>query len=311
MKDYYKILEVEEKASQQEIKKSYRTLSKKYHPDVNPEGGDKFKDIAEAYDTIGNADKRAQYDQNKNNPFAGGNGGSSFEEMFNQMFNRGGGTTQRTRRKSVPDKIVKVQITPIESYQGVEKKIQYLKDTQCGTCSGTGGQQQTCTGCNGAGFQIKTFGTGFMVQQIRTACETCAGKGYNLTHRCYHCEGKGVKSQTHEVSVKLPIGVDNGQYLKVGNLGDFKNGSYGDLVIQIELVNQDGYEKINNDLIYNLFLNLEEIQKDRFTVPHPNGELVLNALPTFDTFKPLRLKGKGYLGGDMYVKLNVRFNRHV
>ena len=90
MKDYYKILEVEEKASQQEIKKSYRTLSKKYHPDVNPEGGDKFKDIAEAYDTIGNADKRAQYDQNKNNPFAGGNGGSSFEEMFNQMFNRGG-----------------------------------------------------------------------------------------------------------------------------------------------------------------------------------------------------------------------------
>jgi molecular chaperone DnaJ len=159
MKDYYKILEVEEKASQQDIKKSYRTLSKKYHPDVNPEGGDKFKDIAEAYDTIGNADKRAQYDQNKNNPFTGGNGGSSFEEMFNQMFNRGGGGTQRARRKSVPDKIVKVQITPIESYQGIEKKIQYLKDTQCGTCSGTGGQQQTCTGCNGAGFQIKTTQT--------------------------------------------------------------------------------------------------------------------------------------------------------
>ena len=128
MKDYYKILEVEEKASQQDIKKSYRTLSKKYHPDVNPEGGDKFKDIAEAYDTIGNPDKRAQYDQTKNNPFAGGTGGSSFEEMFNQMF-RGG--AQRTRRKSVPDKVVKVQITPIESYQGVDKKIQYLKDTQC------------------------------------------------------------------------------------------------------------------------------------------------------------------------------------
>ena len=78
MKDYYKILEIEENATDEQIKKSYRTLSKKYHPDVNPEGADKFKDIAEAYDTIGNADKRAQYDQNKNNPFAGGNGGSSF-----------------------------------------------------------------------------------------------------------------------------------------------------------------------------------------------------------------------------------------
>ena len=93
MKDYYKILEVEEKASQQEIKKSYRTLSKKYHPDVNPDGGEQFKDIAEAYDTLGNEQKRAQYDQTKNNPFAnvgGGMGGASFEDIFNQMFNRGG-----------------------------------------------------------------------------------------------------------------------------------------------------------------------------------------------------------------------------
>ena len=150
-----------------------------------------------------------------------------------------------------------------------------------------------------------------MVQQIRTACGTCAGRGYTLVHRCYHCDGKGVKPQNHEVTVKLPIGVDNGQYLKVGNLGDFKNGEYGDLVIQIELINQDGFEKMNNDLIYNLFLNLEEIQQDRFTVPHPNGELVLNALPIFDSSKPLRLKGKGYHGGDMYVKLNVKFNRPI
>jgi DnaJ-class molecular chaperone len=91
--------------------------------------------------------------------------------------------------------------------------------------------------------------------------------------------------------------------------GDFKNGEYGDLVIQIELVNQDGFEKMNNDLIYNLFLNLEEIQSDKFTIPHPNGELTLNAFPIFDTSKPLRLKGKGFNGGDMYVKLNVKFNR--
>ena len=124
MKDYYKILEVEEKASQQDIKKSYRTLSKKYHPDINPEGSEQFKDIAEAYDTIGNPEKRVQYDQTKNNPFAN-NGGHSFEDMFNQMFNRG--NTQRTRRKSVPDKLIKVFIDPIESYQGIERAARLLQ----------------------------------------------------------------------------------------------------------------------------------------------------------------------------------------
>jgi molecular chaperone DnaJ len=235
-------------------------------------------------------------------------GGSSFEEMFNQMFNRGGGP-QRTRRKSVPDKIVKVQITPIESYQGIEKKIQYLKDTQCGSCSGTGGQQQTCTGCNGAGFQIKTFGTGFMVQQIRQACESCAGRGYTLIHKCHTCNGHGTKSEMSTVNFKLPKGVDSGQYLKLENFGDFRHGEIGDLVIQIDLIEKDGFEKMNNDLIYNLFLNLNEVNSDRLKVPHPDGELVLSQPKIFDTSKPLRLKGKGYNGGDMYVKLNVRFER--
>jgi molecular chaperone DnaJ len=308
MKDYYKILEVEEKSSQEEIKKSYRTLSKKYHPDVNPEGGDKFKEIAEAYDAIGTPEKRAHYDQNKNNPFAGGGGNSSFEEMFNQMFNRGGGAT-RQRRKSVPDKIIKVLITPIESYNGVEKKIQYLKETQCGTCTGTGGQQQTCSGCNGAGFHVKTFGTGFMTQQIRQACGTCGGRGYTLVHKCYTCNGAGNKSEMSGVNFRLPKGVDSGQFLKLENLGDFRNGEIGDLVIQIEVNEQDGFEKMNNDLIYNLFLNLDEVNADRLKIPHPDGELVLSQPKIFDTSKPLRLKGKGYNGGDMYVKINVKFER--
>jgi DnaJ-class molecular chaperone len=105
------------------------------------------------------------------------------------------------------------------------------------------------------------------------------------------------------------VGVDSGQYLKLQNLGDFRGGEYGDLVVQIEMVNQDGFEKINNDLVYSLFLNLEEAQQDRFKIPHPNGELYMTAPKIFDSSKPLRLKGKGYSGGDMYVKLNVKFER--
>jgi molecular chaperone DnaJ len=310
MNNYYETLGVSKDATQDEIKKAYRKLSKQYHPDVNPEGGEKFKEISVAYDTIGDETKRAQYDNKMNNPF-GGNGNVSYEDIFNQMFGNQGNNPFEQKRKSAPDKIIKVQVSPLESFKGVDKVIRYMKDNHCDVCSGSGGEQQKCGTCGGAGFQIKTFGTGFMVQQIRTACQTCAGRGYTLVHRCFNCDGKGIKSTTHEITVKLPVGIDDGQYLKLASLGDFRNGEYGDLVIQISMVNQDGFEKINNDLIYNLFLNLQEIQDDKFTIPHPNGELVINALAIFDSSKPLRLKGKGFNDGDMYVKLNVKFNRVI
>lgn len=304
MKDYYKILEVEEKASEEEIKKNYRTLSKKYHPDVNPDGGDKFKDIAEAYDVLSDKNKRQSYDNKKNSPY----NGTPFEDLFAQMF-ANNNPFNNQRRKSAPDKIIRLQVSPIESFLGSEKVLTYFRDINCQICNGSGGDQQVCGTCNGAGFQIKTFGTGFMVQHIRTACQSCAGRGYTLVHKCYSCDGRGVKSKANEIKINVPHGSDNGQFLKLQNMGDFSNGEYGDLVIQIEMVNKDGYEKINNDLVYNLYLNLEEVNKDKYTIPHPSGDLNTSAPKVFDTSKPLRLKGKGYQGGDMYVKLHVRFER--
>ena len=308
MKDYYKILEVEENASEDEIKKSYRSLSKKYHPDVNPNGAEKFKEIAEAYDILSSPDKKEKYLNSKSNPY----NGTPFEDIFSQMFGaQGQNPFRQQRRKMAPDKIIKVQVDPLESFRGSEKIINYMKDNHCDVCSGSGGEQQQCKTCGGAGFQVKSFGTGFMVQQIRTACATCAGKGYTLVHKCHSCDGRGVKTATNEVKIKLPIGVDDGQYLKMENSGDFKNGEYGDLVVQIEMVNKDGFEKINNDLIYNLFLNLDEVQQEKFIIPHPDGDLGVLNPKTFDTSKPLRLKGKGYPNGDMYIKLNVRFERTI
>lgn len=307
MKDYYKILEVEENASEEEIKKSYRTLSKKYHPDVNPNGAEKFKEIAEAYETLGSHDKKIQYDNIRKNPFT--MGGSSLQDLFNQMF---GKTNQHSRRtKSVPDKILRLAITPIESYLGAEKNIQYSRDFGCTTCSGRGGEQQTCMTCKGLGYQLQTFGTGFMMQQIKTQCQTCAGRGYTLVHKCITCNGKGSTANIHELKIKLPVGSDSGQFLKLQNLGDFRDGEYGDLVIQIEMISVNGYEKMNDDLIYNLILNLEEIQKEKFRIPHPDGDLNLDAPKNIDTSKPLRLRGKGYNGGDMYVKLILKFERNI
>ena len=303
MKDYYKILEVEVKSSQDEIKKSYRKLAAKYHPDKNPQGEEKFKEIAEAYDTLGNPEKRKVYDNRGSNPFQG----TSYEQMFSQMFGSGG--VQQPKRKNAPDKIVKVQISPIESYKGEEKTIQYMKDTHCNVCSGSGGEQQVCGSCNGQGFFTKTFGTAFMSQQVRSACPTCGGKGYTLVHRCYGCDGRGTKQNAADLRIMIPKGVDSGQYLKVERAGDFKNGEYGDLVIQIELVPKDGFEKFNNDLIYNLFFNLEDLKKDKYNIPHPDGELRIDSPKIFDSSKPLRLRGKGYNGGDMYLKLNVKFEK--
>ena len=300
MKDYYKILGVEENTSEDEIKKQYRKLSKQYHPDVNPNGEEQFKDISEAYDVLSNPEKKSKYINSRNNPF----NGTNFESFFQNMFNQ-----NNKRRKNAPDKILKVTITPLESYLESEKNIQYFRDNPCQPCKGSGGDRQSCSSCGGSGAQIKTFGTGFMVQQVRMSCDTCGGRGYTLVHRCYYCDGRGTKSEINDIKIKLPHSIDDGQFLKLESFGDFINGEYGDLVVQIVMTKTESFEKINNDLIYNLFLGYDDIKKDKYSVPHPDGDLNISSPKQFDTSKPLRLKGKGYRGGDMYVKINVRFEK--
>lgn len=304
MKDYYKILEVNENSTIEEIKKNYRILSKKYHPDVNPDGTEKFKEISEAYDVLSDTNKRSQYDNSKRNPFQNGMG---FDDIFSQMFNNS--PFHQQRRKQSPDKVVKVQITPVESFLSSEKTIQYVKENHCDICSGTGGDQQACGSCGGQGFHVKTFGTGFMVQHVRTTCPTCAGRGYTLIHKCHSCNGNGVKSGVSTVNVKLPHGIDSGQYIRLENLGDFKNGDYGDLIIQVEVINKDGFEKMNNELVYNLYLDFDSLKNEKYNIPHPKGQISVDAPAVFDTSRPLRIKGMGYNGADMYVKLNVKFKR--
>jgi DnaJ-class molecular chaperone len=136
MTNYYEILGVSKDATQDEIKKAYRKLSKLYHPDVNPEGAEKFKEIASAYDVIGDETKRAQYNNNLNNPFAN-NEGVSYEDIFNQMFGNQGQNPFNQKRKSAPDKIIRVQVNPIESFKGIDKIINYIKNNHCNVCSGS------------------------------------------------------------------------------------------------------------------------------------------------------------------------------
>lgn len=294
LKDYYKILEIEENFTEDLLKKKYRELSKKYHPDINPGGGETFKDISEAYETLSDPSKRQQYDMQRQ-------GGHNMNDLFASFFN------QQNRRPKSPDKIVILKLTPTEIYKGIVKDIVYNRNIPCDGCRGSGGSKKTCDNCNGSGYIINRFGSGFFVQQMQMSCPSCSGTGQIIVDKCYKCNGYGVKSEMNKITIEIPKTADNGQFLKMHKLGDFDKYDFGDLVLRVEVESGDGFTKMGNDLIYTHYLSDEEICADKYIIPHPNGDLSIKASDIFDTSKPLRIKDKGYPGGDFYVKLEVKF----
>lgn len=300
VKDYYKILEIEDNFTEDNLKKKYRELSKKYHPDINPSGNEKFKEITEAYEILSDPQKRERYDMEKNG------GGFDWADPFSHFFN----FNNNRESKSVRDTILKLVITPIESYNGSEKEINYNQKNPCGGCSGTGGEYIVCNNCGGSGRVIRNISNSLFTTRTAVTCPTCNGIGKIITKACYTCNGSKTFTKLNNIKINIPIGIDGGQFLKLENLGDWNNGYFGNLIIQIEVDNSKEFQKINNDLVYNLFLDDKQICSETYIVPHPKGDLSINALDVFDTSKPLRMAGKGYFGGDFYVKLNVKFKRN-
>jgi molecular chaperone DnaJ len=301
MKDYYKILGVDKKSTQDDIKKAYRKLSKKYHPDVN--GGDdvKFKEIVEAYETLGDDKKRNQYDNP--NPFSG-KGGNPFSDFMNHFNNQ-------HRRQSRPQKIVNVDVSPKESYIGGYKEITFKNKHKCNLCAGTGGKKNICQRCEGVGSLRQKVGTGFMTQIIDTQCPQCAGSGKIIIEPCTSCFGTGGKEKFETIKINIPKSANSGESLRVTGKGDYHNNfGYGDVVFKIRVVPQDGFEKINNDLVYIKNVNYKDVFLiSDINIPHPDGDLNIKLPKKFETNKPLRVKGKGYLTGnhigDFYIKLNI------
>jgi len=314
MKDFYSILGVNEKASQEEIKKAYRKLSKQFHPDVNPEGADRFKEIAEAYDTIGTESKRQEYDNKKNNPFGGmfnGSGGGGMDDLFS-MFNGGFNPFQQRRKQRAPDKVLNVHVTPSESMLGSSKKINYHKKEQCNVCSGNGGKREQCMTCQGRGVVQQQFNFGGQIHLQTHDCPSCKGQGSVLIETCFTCNGNGHKPTFASIDIDIPRSLDNGDFLRVPNAGDYQNSvGVGDLVIQIRLNPDENFEKIGADLYANIRVSPEDfITENSFKIPHPEGELMIKVpVDTLTTEKPLRIKGKGYYinegRGDLIVKIHV------
>lgn len=304
--DFYKILGVNENSSQDEIKNAYRNLSKIHHPD---KGGDenKFKELSEAYQILGDEQKRKQYDNQRNNPFANMGGGfNPFEDFF------GGNPFFQQRKKSVPDKVVNINVGVLESFLSTDKTINYTRSVECSTCNGSGGTKKTCDTCKGEGYFTMRTGTGLFSQIVRQVCNSCKGQGFIYTNKCTTCNGETTTPSMETINVKLPHGVDNGQFFKLQGKGDYYKGSYGDLILKVNIVEQNNFEKLNNDLIYNAYFTLEDLNKPDFIVPHPDGDLAIKFPKQFDTTKPLRVRSKGFKSngiGDLFLKLNVRYTR--
>ena len=297
--NYYGVLGVDEKATQEEIKKAYRNLAKENHPD---KGGDeeKFKKITEAYDTIGDANKRSQYDNQRSNPFGG-----NFADMF-RSFN------QQRQRQDTHTSVITVNIGVLDSYLSRSKQITYKRKTSCNVCSGSGGEKKVCTTCNGIGSVMKQMGTGMFVQVVNMMCDACSGTGKITINACYSCNGSETKDEMKTLDVKIPHGLEDGQFIRMSNVGDFRNGRFGDLVIRVNLMEENGFFKNGPHLIYNSYLNYEDLIKEDINIPHPDGELNIKLPKLFDSSKPLRVKGKGFRVdqiGDLLINRIVRFER--
>jgi molecular chaperone DnaJ len=301
MENLYEILGINENASSDEIKKSYRKLAMEHHPD---KGGDeeKFKKISEAYETLSDENKRNQYDNQRRNPF--GTNSSIFDEFFNQFHTQ--------RKTSVPDKIIDLEISVLDSYNSVEKTIIYDVNDKCGNCNGSGGDKNKCNKCSGLGYMTMTVGSGFFNQIIRQTCNSCNGSGNIFKTICNTCFGKTTQKKRETIKIKIPHGVGDGQFFRVQNKGDFNNGVNGNLVVRVKIKSENNFDKAENDLIYHAFLNLEDLQKDFLEIPHPQGKISVKLPQEFDTSRPLRVKSKGFHTnsvGDLIVNLYVKFRR--
>jgi molecular chaperone DnaJ len=335
-RDYYEILGVTRNASSDEIKKAYRKMALKYHPDKNPdnkEAENKFKEAAEAYDILSNPDKKARYDQyghsaftNQGNGFSGGGMSmddifSSFGDIFGDMGFGGFGGGRRTSSRGMSkgsNLRVKVKLTLDEIAKGTEKKIKVKKYIACTQCNGTGAKDgsdfSTCSTCRGTGHVTRVTSTFLGQMQTTSACPTCHGEGKTITNKCMACYGEGIVNSEETITFNIPAGVSEGMQLKINGKGNAprRGGINGDLLIVITEEKHPELYRDGNDLVYNLYLTFPDAAMGTTSeIPTVEGKVKIRIEPGTQPGKILRLRGKGlpdvngYGVGDLLVSINV------
>lgn len=325
-RDYYEILEISKTASEGEIKKAYRKLAIKFHPDKNP--GDetaeqKFKEAAEAYDVLSDPQKRSRYDQFGHAGVDGqgfGGGGMNMDDIFSQFGDIfggafggafgggfGGGGRRRARRKG-SDLRVKMKLTLAEMVNGVEKKIKVNK-----LVVAKGVDFKTCTTCNGTGQTVRVTNTVLGQMQMATTCGTCNGSGQIIGNRPAGVDANGLEKKESVININIPAGVEEGMQLNMqGNGNEVAGGIPGDLLIQIEAIEHEELERHGNDIHYDLHLSfIDAALGTSVEVPLVDGKAKIKIEPGTQSGKILRLKGKGvpdingYGKGDQLINIQV------
>ena len=324
-RDYYEVLGIDKNASEDEIKKAYRKLAIKYHPDRNPgskEAEEKFKEAAEAYDVLHDPQKRQQYDQfGFNAPGAGGyggfgeTGGFSMDDIFSMFgdvfgghgggFRGFGGFSGESNRQHPQyrgsDLRLKVKLSLQEIATGVTKKFKVKKDVTCTHCHGSGAENgsgsETCPTCHGSGVVVKTVRTMLGMMQTQTECPTCHGEGTVIKDKCRLCHGTGVVKGEEIVEIKIPAGVAEGMVVNVpgkGNAGQ-RNGISGNIQVYIEEEENDTFIRDGQDVIYNLLLDFPTAALGgEVEIPTLEGTRVRIKIDAgTQPGKALRLRGKG------------------
>ena len=328
-RDYYEILGVDRNAADDEIKKAYRKLAMQYHPDKNPDNKEaeaKFKEAAEAYEVLRDAQKRRQYDQFGHagmksmgyegfgsvddifSAFGDFFGDMGFGDFFGSSTHRGNNLRNRGS-----DLQVRLGLTLEEIAKGVEKKIKIKRLVKCESCNGIGGTSQTnCNTCGGAG-QVKQVSRSLFGQFVNiSACPSCQGEGTIVKDVCSSCSGEGRIKKESTISVKIPAGVAEGNYLPLrgqGNAG-VRGGSAGDIIVVMEELEHKYFERDGDDIIYDQRISFSQAALgDEVEVPTLSGKAKLHIAPGTQSGKILRMRGKGIPhlnhngGGDQLVKI--------
>ena len=346
-RDYYEVLGVGKTAASDEIKKAYRKLAMKYHPDKNPdnpEAENKFKEAAAAYEVLSDADKRARYDQFGHAGLNQGAGGGGYGHVnMDDIFSRfsdifggdspfgdifgGGGGGRRRRQRGEPgsDLRVSIGLTLEEVATGVNKQLRYKRYVVCEVCNGSGAEnasdRQTCPTCGGSGEVRRQVGGGFFQQIVVSTCPTCHGEGTIITKACRNCNGEGRVQTEEAVTVKVPAGISENMRIPKRGFGHAgrRGGPAGDLLVHIEEKPHDRFERDGDNLHHVAYIYFPEAALGTaFELETVTGQKKKFKVPSgTQSGTSLRGKGlvlpniKGYGVGDMYVHVNVWVPKHL
>ncbi|MBQ1182608.1 MAG: molecular chaperone DnaJ [Phascolarctobacterium sp.] len=339
-RDYYEVLGVSKTATQDELKKAYRKLARKYHPDLNKdneEAAEKFKECNEAYSVLSDDQKRAQYDQFGHAAFEnggmgggggfggaggfGGFGGSGMEDIFDMFFGGQGGrggSRAKTGPQRGADLRFDLEITFEEAAFGLEKEINLYRDETCDHCHGEGAEPgskvESCPECNGTGYVRFTQNTMFGQMVNERPCSRCKGEGKIISEPCKECRGKGTVKRNKKLKVKIPAGVDNGSRLRVSGEGEAgaKGGPNGDLYVYLYVKPHKFFERDGTTVLCEVPINIVQATLGAdIKVPTLDGQVTMKVPEGTQPGKVLRLKGKGIPSlrggsrGDQLVRIKV------